>query len=325
MNLLFCSVGRRGELVKDFKQTMKNHGNIIATDCSEYAPAIYLADKYYITSRIDDENYISELINICKKEDIKAIMTFIDPEIEILTKNRELFKEIGVEVLHPEYETAKICFDKYKFAKHLEANSISTVKTYGDIKEFLENKDGVDFPVFVKPRTGSGSVGARKINNIDELEVAFSDDNSLIIQELMDEEDVDVDVYVDTYSRELVSFFSKRKIETRIGGASKTISFIDKNIEPLLEELVNCLDFYGPMDVDLFYKNGQYFISEINPRFGGAYLHAYGAGVDFVEFIMNNLEGKENSKSFYQYDEGVLMMMYDSVVIQNTNGAVKND
>ncbi|MCG4457688.1 carbamoyl phosphate synthase, partial [Erysipelothrix rhusiopathiae] len=78
MNLLFCSVGRRGELVKDFKQTMKNHGNIIATDCSEYAPAIYLADKYYITSRIDDENYISELINICKKEDIKAIMTFID-------------------------------------------------------------------------------------------------------------------------------------------------------------------------------------------------------------------------------------------------------
>ncbi|MDE8033235.1 ATP-grasp domain-containing protein [Erysipelothrix rhusiopathiae] len=315
MNILFCSVGRRGELVKDFKQTMKNLGKIIATDCSEYAPAIYLADKYYITSRIDDENYIEELIDICKKEDIKAVMTFIDPEIEILTKNRAIFKEAGVEVLHPEYETAKICFDKYIFAKHLEANNISTVKTYGDIEEFLENKDNVDFPVFVKPRTGSGSVGARKIYNLEELEAAYFDDHSLIIQELMDEEDVDVDVYVDTHSRELVSFFSKRKIETRIGGASKTISFIDKNIEPLLEALVNCLDFYGPMDVDLFYKNGTYYISEINPRFGGAYLHAYGAGVDFVKFIINNLEGKENSKSFYQYEEGVLMMMYDSVVI----------
>lgn len=320
MNLLFCSVGRRGELVKNFKETMKNQGSIIATDCSEYAPAIYLADKYYITSRIDDENYIEELIDICKKENIKAVMTFIDPEIEILTKNRALFKEVGVEVLHPEYETAKICFDKYKFAKHLQAHNISTVKTYGDIKEFLENQDAVDFPVFVKPRTGSGSVGARKIYNLEELKSAFVDDDSLIIQELMDEEDVDVDVYVDTHTRELVSFFSKRKIETRIGGASKTISFIDKNIEPLLKQLVNCLDFYGPMDVDLFYKNGSYYISEINPRFGGAYLHAYGAGVDFVKFIMTNIEGKENSKSFYEYDEGVLMMMYDSVVIKNTNG-----
>ena len=77
------------------------------------------------------------------------------------------------------------------------------------------------------------------------------------------------------------------------------------------------MDFYGPMDVDLFYKDGEYYISEINPRFGGAYLHAYGANVDFVKLIINNLEGNENKEDFYNYKENVGMMMYDSVVIKD--------
>ena len=62
-------------------------------------------------------------------------------------------------------------------------------------------------------------------------------------------------------------------------------------------------------------KDGQYYLSEINPRFGGAYLHAYGAGVDFFKLIQNNMEGKKNEEIIGQYDEGILMMMYDSVVI----------
>ena len=55
---------------------------------------------------------------------------------------------------------------------------------------------------------------------------------------------------------------------------------------------------------------------EINPRFGGAYLHAYGAGVDFIKMIENNVNGKENLPCFGDYEENVVMMMYDSVVIK---------
>ena len=67
--------------------------------------------------------------------------------------------------------------------------------------------------------------------------------------------------------------------------------------------------------MDFFYKDGEYYLSEINPRFGGAYLHAYGAGVDFVKLIKNNIDGIENENQIGQYDEGVLMLMYDDVVI----------
>ena len=67
--------------------------------------------------------------------------------------------------------------------------------------------------------------------------------------------------------------------------------------------------------MDFFYQDGMYYLSEINPRFGGAYLHAYGAGVDFVKLIKNNLNGIENPPVFGNYEDDIVMMMYDSVVI----------
>ena len=92
MNLLMCSVGRRGELLKYFRHTMGKEGKIVATDNSPYAPALYFADQQYLVPKITEPTYIDTLLEICKKEKIEAIATFIDPEIEILSKNRGVFE-----------------------------------------------------------------------------------------------------------------------------------------------------------------------------------------------------------------------------------------
>lgn len=318
MNILFCSVGRRAELLKNFRQSLSVGSRIIATDMSPYAPAIYMADAHYIVPEIFDKNYLPTILDICRKESINVITTLIDPEIEMLAKNRELFSEIGVEVLAPYYDTALLCFDKYKLYKHLKKYGINTPTTYGSYNEVNNalKEQKIFFPVFVKPRKGSGSVGARRIDDIETLKAACTADPSLIIQEYMNCTDMDADVYIDTITHQPVSIFSKRKIETKIGGASKTISFKDEKLVDFLCKVLEGLKFNGPIDIDLFYKNGEYFLSEINPRFGGAYLHAYGAGVDFIKLIENNINGRANHADFNQYDENVVMMMYDSVVIQ---------
>jgi len=324
-NLLFCSVGRRGELIKNFKASLNTQARIIATDCSQFAPALYFADKPYIVPRIEDPSYLTVLLNICKAENIKAITTFIDPEIEILSKNRNIFEEIGIEVLVPYAETATLCFDKYKLYQHAVKHNIPTILTYDDIEEFKNayTNGRAVLPVFVKPRTGSGSVGARKVKNLKELEQRMAEDSSLIIQKHMTGFDIDADVYVDTISKKAVRIFSKKKLESKIGGATKTISFKDEMLVETIQNIIKTLNFNGPIDVDFFYENGVYYLSEINPRFGGAYLHAYGAGVDFVKCIINNLQGFENAPDFYSYDNGIVMMMYDSVVIRKENELAK--
>ena len=325
MNYLMLSVGRRGELMKDFRLSMEEGSRIIATDNSPYAPALYFADKQYLVPRIDAPEYIDTILDICKKEKINAVTTFIDPEIMILAENREKFEALGVEVLAPYEETARLCFDKYEMFKYLTANGVRTVMTWGtfsEVKEALDKGD-VSLPVFVKPRTGSGSVGARKISDIETLHAAFEEDPGLIAQELMEGEgcfDLDADVYVDTISHEPVAIFSKKKISTTIGGANKTISFKDERLFEFVLDAFKCFKFNGPLDADFFYKDGEYYLSEINPRFGGAYLHAYGAGVDFIKLIDNNLRGEVNRSIIGQYEEDVVMMMYDSVVIGKKTG-----
>lgn len=322
MNILFCSAGRRVELLKDFRKSMDEDDRIIAADLSRLAPALYVADAHYLVPRIDAPDYLDTILDICRRENINAVTTLIDPEIELLAKNRARFEEIGVEVLAPYAETAELCFDKFKMYQYLTAHGVPTPDTWGDYASAMAavENGSLAFPVFVKPRTGSGSVGARRVQDADTLKALCEADSSLIIQRLM-HGDLDADVYIDTISHKAVSAFSKRKLETKIGGASKTISFKDEKLFDFIRRITELLKFNGPVDMDFFYQDGTYYLSEVNPRFGGAYLHAYGAGVDFIKLIKNNLNGMENAPAFGNYENGVVMMMYDSVVITKIGGA----
>lgn len=322
MNILFCSAGRRVELLKDFRKSMDEGDRIIAADLSNLAPALYVADTHYLVPRIDNPNYLDTILDICRKEKINAVTTLIDPEIELLAKNRARFEEIGVEVLAPYTETAELCFDKFKMYRYLTAHGVSTPDTWGDYTSAMAaiESGSLTFPVFVKPRTGSGSVGARKVQDAETLKALCEADPSLIIQKLMDG-DLDADVYIDTISHKAVAAFSKRKLETKIGGASKTISFKDEKLFDFIRKITDLLKFNGPVDMDFFYQDGTYYLSEVNPRFGGAYLHAYGAGIDFIKLIKNNLNGIENTPVFGNYEDDVVMMMYDSVIIAKIDRA----
>lgn len=327
-NILFCSVGRRGRLLRNVKETLGKTGEIIGTDMQSTAPALHFCDKRYTVPRISDPTYMDTILQICKENDVKAITTLIDPEIEVLASNSERLKEAGVIPLCPAPQSAIYCFDKYELFKYLREKGIPTPLTFHDWDEFkaaLERGE-ISFPIFMKPVSGSGSVGAHKVHTFEQAKADwFSGDHDYIIQELMTGGDCDADVYVDTISHKAVAAFSKRKIETRIGGASKTISFKDPKLFAFIEKICSIFEFNGPLDMDFFIKDGEYYLSEINPRFGGAYLHAYGAGVDFFKLIVNNINGIENPVNIGDYEDDVLMLMYDDVVITKASDLVNQD
>lgn len=324
-NLLFCSVGRRGRLLRNVKETVGKTGLIVGTDNQSTAPALQFCYRQYVVPRINDPEYVDIILKICKENNVKAITTLIDPEIEILANNAERFKAIGVTPLCPAPKSAIYCFNKYELYKYLVEKGIRTPLTFHDWDEFKSAlaEGRISFPVFMKPVCGSGSVGAHKVHTIEQAEADWnSGEHDYIIQELMTGGDCDADVYVDTISHKAVAAFSKRKIETRIGGASKTCSFKDPKLFKFIREICDAFEFNGPLDMDFFMKDGEYYLSEINPRFGGAYLHAYGAGVDFIQLIVNNINGIENRVNIGNYDDDVLMLMYDDVVIAHAEDLV---
>jgi len=317
-NILFCSAGRRAALLKRIKQSLNARGNVLATEISSTAPALYFADKSYIIPKLRDVNYMSTLLGICERDKIKAITTLIDPEITVLARNRSFFEKRNILLLTPSIKTAKLCFDKYLMFEYLSGNNINTIKTYSDIKKFIFDckKNIINFPVFIKPRCGSGSVGAKKVHSMDEMKFYYYNESNVIIQEFMDGDDIDVDIYVDCISKEVISIFAKRKLETKIGGANKTISFKDERLFDIIQRINKKFNFYGPVDMDFFYKDNQYYLSEINPRFGGSYIHAHDSGTDYVPFIINNIQGIENTPVLGEYIDDTVMMMYDDIIIR---------
>ena len=322
-NILLCSAGRRVKLIQQIKKSLNNTGKVIAVDINNTAPALYFADKSYIVPRITDDNYINILLDICSKENIRAITTLFDPEIEILAKHKHLFEEIGVLTILPSYETSRLCIDKFSMYEYLLSNNIQTIKTYNSLALFKEDleKGKINFPVFIKPRFGSGSIGARKVETLEDLIFIFNREN-IIIQELMTGKDIGVDVYIDCISKEVVSIYSKHRIEIRDGVTIKSISFKDEKLFNFIKEINKFFDFKGPLDMEFFYQDGKYYLSEINPRFSGSYIHAYASDVDFVPLITNNINGIKNVPNIGLYQENNVVMYYDDLLIKKQEDLV---
>ncbi len=317
MNILILSVGTRNKIVQYFKNEIKENGKIIATDMSELAPAIYEADKFYIVPSINDPLYIDKIVDICKKERIDALFTLIDPEISLIAKNKERFLDIGVIPLISDYEQVELAFDKFKMFTYLNENNFKTAKSYIDKNLFYQDLDEgkINFPVFVKPVKGSASINISKVNSKEEVDLLFSLYDNLIIQEFLDGQEIGADVYIDPISKKVVSIFTKEKIKMRAGETDKARSFKNIKLFNLICELVEKIGYKYMIDMDIFKINEEYYISEINPRFGGGYPHAYESGVNFPMMIINSMNKIENKKHIGEYNENIYMMKYNEMKI----------
>lgn len=319
MNILITSVGRRNKLVKYFKNHFKK---VIVTDASEYAPAIYEADKYYITPKIDSPNYIEVVKEICKREQVTGILSLIDPELHKLSSYKEEFSKIGVTIIGSDEEISELCFDKWKMYEFLKKNNFKTPKTYKSIETFKEDYKNkkIFFPVFIKPVTGSASIGINKIDNMSTLELTLKlSKGEMLIQEFMNGQEIGADVYIDLLNKEVISIFTKEKLSMRAGETDKAKSFKDNELFNIITNFIKLLGVIGPVDLDIFKVNDEYYISEVNPRFGGGYLIAYECGEKFPEFIKNNLENKVNSKKIGLYEENMIMLKCDDLKIIHKN------
>ena len=317
MNILITSAGTRNKVIQYFKENFNGIGNVIATDMSDIAPAIYDADKFFLTPKIDNENYIDKLIEICKKEKVSAVFSLIDPELSLIAKNKDRFLEICVIPIVSKYEAVELAFDKYEMYKYLISNGFKTAKTYINKEDFYQDleKKIIDFPVFVKPVRGSASLNISKVTCKKELDLLFELYDDLIIQEFLNGQEIGADVYVDPISKKVVSIFTKEKIKMRAGETDKSRSFKDNKLFSLIISLVEKIGYEYMIDIDIFKIGDEYYFSEINPRFGGGYPHAYEAGVNFPKMIINSLNHIENRKQIGEYEENIYMMKYNEIKI----------
>lgn len=320
INILILSCGTRNKIVQYFKKELEGRGLVIATDCSELAPALYEADKHFIVPRMDDEGYLDAIFSICKENKVKAVLSLIDPELSLLAEHKQAFMEIGTMPIVSDLEVVELCFDKYTMFEFLVRNGFKTVKSYLDKEIFYSDIETgvINYPVFVKPIRGSASINISKVTSKEEVEMLFKRFDNLMIQEYMDGTEYGADVYIDMISSEPVTIFIKEKIKMRAGETDKSVSIKDEQLFELITKFVIETGFKGIIDIDIFKVEGEYYISEVNPRFGGGYPHAYESGVNIPGMIINNVDSKKNKEVIGQYEEGIYMMKFNELKIKRS-------
>lgn len=269
MHILILSLGTRCQLVNYFKQRKNGFDKVVATDCSIYAPAIYMADVHYIVPPIIETNYLAIILKICKKEDIHVVLPLQEDELELISENKEMFLKEGILAAVSDIETIRICRDKLLLYQKLVRNGIACIETY-DYNTMTDNISKMKLPIIAKKRKGAGSVGNLIIKSLPMLfDYAENIQERLIVQPFIESQEYGVDVYVDFVSGEIIAIFAKEKIRMRAGETEKSKSVKDDGLFRFVKEIVYTLKFKGAIDIDIFRYHGKYQVLEINPRFGG--------------------------------------------------------
>ena len=293
LNVLFSSVGRRVELVKAFREAsneLKVKSKLIGVDMDELAPALNFVDKKYKVPKLSSEEFIPQIIEICKKENVAIIIPTLDTELLLYSKNKELIQnECGAKVMVSDENVISTIRNKVKTYEFLKENDFRVPKLIKE-KEILDKE--YEFPLFIKPLDGSSSINNFKINN--EKELGFFKDyvSNPMIQEFSEGQEYCVDVFCD-FKGNVITVVPKIRIAHRGGEITKAKVVKDRELIEIGKKLANTLKPCGEINFDCIKTENGVDIIEINGRFAGGSPISFKSGANSPKKIYQLLMNEE--------------------------------
>ena len=238
------------------------------------------------------------------------MLSLNDLELPILSDNREKFEALGVKLVVSSQEVIDICFDKYKTAQYILSLGLNTPKTFVDYDKAVQAiKNGeLKFPIVLKPRWGSGSIGIEFVEDMEELEIVYNllyrkikktilaeasvGNEYILIQEKISGPEYGLDILNDLKCNN-VGVSVKRKLAMRAGETDKAVTVDNAVIREIGAKIGSNLKHIGNLDCDILERDGEYYVLELNPRFGGGFPFSYEAGVNMPKAIIEWTKGNE--------------------------------
>ena len=328
LNVLFTCIGRRVSLLESFRRAarqLKLEASFFGTDMTELSSALQLCDKRFLVKPTTHAGYIAELLSIVKANRVKLLVPTVDLDLKSLSRNKAKFAALGCRVLVSQPSVIDICQDKRKTYKFLLKNNFDAPAT-ASIQTALKNfknrqseisnlRSQIRLPLFLKPWDGSASRGNAVVHNRKELLFYARRIPNAICQEFVRGAEHTCDVYVD-FDMKVRCVLPRRRIEIRAGEVSKGQVVKDRRIMAQTSRLVEKLGAGpGVISLQLFLTNdGKVKFIEINPRFGGGAPLSIKAGANFPKWILQELTGKKPNIRPDSFQDGLIMLRYDSEV-----------
>lgn len=320
MRILFTGVGRRIELLQAFRNAalvLDKKLMIYGADMAGTAPALAYCDYTRKVVAMKDPSYIQSLLDICLSDHIDLLIPTIDTDLLVLAENKEKFEAIGTRVMISAPDKIRICRDKNNTSQFFVDCGLHAPMPVKDWKEY---KSG--FPAFIKPKDGSSSINAFKVENEEELEVYAGQVEDYIVQPFVSGREYTVDIFCD-WDGEPINIVPRERLQVRAGEVLKTKICMDPIMIEESKKLCSAFKPCGPMTVQLIRDDeGTDWYIEINPRFGGGAPLSMKAGARSAEAILKLLDGEEVEEQ--EIADGAIYSRFDqSVCITEGKGQIK--
>lgn len=313
VKILFTCIGRRVELVQAFRKAAEETQTdleLFSTDVSDSAPAAKFTDKTFVAPKISTPEYLPFLINLCKEERIDALIPTIDTDLMLLSENKDKFKEVGTEVLVADKEKVAVCRDKTVTGEYFNSIGLSAPLSFSDYAEYDKG-----FPAFIKPKDGSSSIDAYRVNNEEELKACAEKIKDYVVQPFVTGEEYTIDVFCDLDGCPI--FITPRiRLAVRAGEVLKTRISNKADIVEEIKVLINDFKPRGAITVQLIRdtQTQKNWYIEINPRYGGGAPLSIKAGADSPRALLKILKGEKVSFVPNAAEEGAMFSRFDQSV-----------
>lgn len=303
MNLLISCIGKRGYVAEAFRPHLAPGDRILGTANTAWTPGFRACDAGFILPSATDEAYVPELLALCEREGVDALVCVEDFDLEVLARARPQFVERGIAPLFPSAAVAERSLDKYETHEFLRAQGVPTPRT---VLSPAQAGD-LGFPLYVKPRRGSGSKHLFRARTPAELDVFFHYADDMLIQDEVVGQEIDLQLCGDFEGRP-VGICALYKRCMRHGETSQAVTFYDPEVIRFGLELAKVFGAVGPMDVDVVRVGDEFFVLDVNTRFNGCYPAAHLAGADFAKLLLALLRTGRVDDPDFSYAPGVVML-----------------
>jgi carbamoyl-phosphate synthase large subunit len=315
LNVLMTAASRRVALVQGFRRALHElgGGSVTVTDVNPLSPAVYFADRAYRVPLATDPTYMDVVLAICVAERVGLVVPTIDDELMPFALAKPAFEAAGARVAVSAATTIGICDDKYQTCKALQGHGIAAASSWlpGELPATPE------FPLFIKPRIGRGSVGAHRATNARELAFFLDYVASPVVQEYLDGPEFTIDVLCDFAGRPL-SIVPRERVLARAGVSDRGRTSNDPRLMALAESCVAALPCAGAINIQCRIVNGRPVVFEINPRFSGGIPLTIHAGADFPRMLVQLGLGTEVAPAIGAFRDNVWMTNYEASVFLGT-------
>ena len=302
--VLFTCAGQRVDIVSAFARA---GATTVATDLDPLAPALYHADRHAFVPRVDDTGYIPALAALAAEHDVRLIVPLTDLDQVLLARSRdELAPAL---VLVPEPEVCERMGDKYLAHLFFEEGGIPSPRSWlpADVPEVAR------YPLLVKVREGFGSRHIYRAHDRAELDffLGYTKVDSFV-QECCRGEEFSIDLFCDLEGR-CLNAIPRTMIQSKGGESIKGASIKDWELIEHACRVAETIGIVGPANVQCFRKpDGSLPVTDVNPRFGGAFPLPLAAGSRYPELALALANGERPEPMLGEFRAGVLMTRFFS-------------